>query len=117
MLTNNVIPFTIPLNGSTSEARDITDFQIGSLEMPAAWDAANLIVLACNTYGGTYKPVYDDGGIKASIVTDASRMVSLSSNALALASLKFIKLMSVSAADNTTAVNQTAARLINMSVK
>ena len=117
MLTDNVSPFTIPNNGNLSEARDITDFQICSLEMPAAWDAANLIVLACNTYGGTYKPVYDDGGIKASIVTDASRMVSLSSNALALASLKFIKLMSVSAADNTTAVNQTAARTINMSVK
>ena len=117
MLTDNVIPFTIALGASLSEARDITDFQIGSLAMPAAWDAASLIILASNTYGGTYLPVYDDGGIKASIITDASRMVSLSSNALTLASLKFIKLQSVAVADNTTAVNQTAARLINMSVK
>ena len=106
MLTDNVIPFTIPNNGSLSEARDITPYQLNSLEMSSAWTAANLIVLASNTYTGTYLPVYDDGGMKASIVTAASRMVSLSSNALALAPLKFIKLQSVSTSDNTTAVNQ-----------
>ena len=106
MLTDNVIPFTIPNNGNLSEARDITPYQLNSLEMSSAWTAANLIVLAANTYTGTYLPVYDDGGIKASIVTAASRMVSLSSNALALAPLKFIKLQSVSTSDNTTAVNQ-----------
>jgi len=106
MLTDNVIPFTIPNNDNLSEARDITPYQLNSLEMSSAWTAANLIVLAANTYTGTYLPVYDDGGIKASIVTAASRMVSLSSNALALAPLKFIKLQSVSTSDNTTAVNQ-----------
>lgn len=106
MLTDNVIPFTIPNNDSLSEARDLTDAQISSLEMPSAWTAANLIVLACNTYDGTYKTVYDDSGVKASIATDANRIVSLSSNALIMAPLKFIKFKSVSTADNTTAVNQ-----------
>ena len=110
---------TFALNGTQSNAIDLEGYQLGALIMPAAWTASSGITfLASDTIDGTYGPVYDDTGteVKVTAATGgaAGTRIPIVQNALALASLRFIKLRSGIAG---TEVAQTAARTITLSLK
>lgn len=104
---------TIALGASESGVIDLEGYQLAAFYMPAAWDAAAISFLSAPTADGTFEPVYADG-IEVTEPVAAGRCCPISSNALALASLRFIKLRSGTAA---TPVVQTAARTINLSLK
>lgn len=103
----------IPINTSESNAVDLGGNQLAAFYMPAAWDAAVISFLSAPTADGTFEPVYADG-IEVTEPVAAGRCCPISSNAVALASLRFIKLRSGTLA---IPVVQTAARTINLSLK
>lgn len=110
---------TIALNGTQSNAIDLEGYQLAALIMPAAWTASSGITfLASDTIDGTYGPVYDDSGVEVKVVAAtggaAGTRIAISSNAVALASLRFIKLRSGIAGAE---VVQTAERTIVLSLK
>ena len=104
---------TFALNGKQSNAIDLEGYQLAAFYMPAAWDAAVISFLSAPTADGTFEPVYADG-IEVTEPVVAGRCCPISGNAVALASLRFIKLRSGTA---TAEVAQTAARTINLSLK
>ena len=110
---------TFAINGTQSNAIDLEGYQLAALIMPAAWTASGGITfLASDTIDGTYGPVYDDTGTEVKVVAAtggaAGTRIAISSNAVALASLRFIKLRSGIAGAE---VAQTAARTITLSLK
>ena len=104
---------TFALNGKQSNAIDLEGYPLTALHMPAAWDTAVISFLSAPTIDGTYQPVYADG-IEVTEPVVAGRCCPISGNAVALASLRFIKLRSGIAG---TEVAQTAARTITLSLK
>ena len=104
---------TFAINASVSDVIDLEGYQLAAFYMPAAWDAAAISFLSAPTADGTFEPVYADG-IEVTEPVAAGRCCPISSNALALASLRFIKLRSGAAAAE---VAQTAARTITLSLK
>ena len=110
---------TILSGTSQSNAIDLEGYQLAALIMPAAWTASSGITfLAAATIDGTYGPVVDDSGIEVKVTAfaggAAGTIIALATNALALASLRFIKLRSGIAG---TEVNQAADRVITLSLK
>ena len=104
---------TIANAGTISNAIDLEGYPLTALHMPAAWDTAVISFLSAPTIDGTYQPVYVDG-IELTEPVAAGRCCPISSNAVALASLRFIKLRSgVAGAE----VAQTAERVITLSLK
>ena len=110
---------TIALNGTQSNAIDLEGYQLAALIMPAAWTASGGITfLASDALDGTYGPVYDDTGTEVKVTAAASgaagTRIPIVQNAVALASLRFIKLRSgVAGAE----VAQGAERVITLSLK
>ena len=110
---------TFALNGTQSNAIDLEGYQLAALIMPAAWTASGGITfLASDTLGGTYGPVYDDTGTEVKVTAAsggaAGTRIPIVQNAVALASLRFIKLRSGVAG---TEVAQGAERIITLSLK
>ena len=110
---------TIALNGTQSNAIDLEGYQLAALIMPAAWTASGGITfLASDTLDGTYGPVYDDTGTEVKVTAAsggaAGTRIPIVQNAVALASLRFIKLRSGIAG---TEVAQGAERIITLSLK
>ena len=110
---------TIALNGTQSNAIDLEGYQLAALIMPAAWTASGGITfLASDTLDGTYGPVYDDTGTEVKVTAAsggaAGTRIPIVQNAVALASLRFIKLRSGVAG---TEVAQGAERIITLSLK
>lgn len=104
---------TILSGASQSNAIDLEGYPLSALHMPAAWDTASITFLSAPTLDGTYQPVYADG-IEVNEPAAAARCIPIASNALALASIRFIKLRSGTAG---TPVNQTADRVITLALK
>lgn len=113
LMGGGVLTATITSGASVSNVIDLEGYQLSAFCMPAAWDAAAISFLSAPTADGTFEPVYADG-IEVTEPVAAGRCCPISSNALALASLRFIKLRSGVAA---TPVVQTAARTITLSLK
>ena len=111
------IKFTIANGESESEARDLQGYIVSAIFMPAAWTAASLTVLAATDENGTYLPVFDDAGVQVEIVTDAGRAVGVDIHAAILASLRWVKLKSCAVGTPATAVNQGAARTLELLTK
>ena len=110
---------TFALNGTQSNAIDLEGYQLAALIMPAAWTASGGITfLASDTLDGTYGPVYDDTGTEVKVTAAsggaAGTRIPIVQNAVALASLRFIKLRSGVAG---TEVAQGAERIITLSLK
>lgn len=105
--------FTIALNGKQSDSVNIQDHQLLGLKMPAAWTAATVGFLG-STDNVNFATIYDDNGIEAQAIVDASRAVSLVSNALAIAPWPYIKLRSGTEA---LEVAQLAGRSIEIVMK
>lgn len=104
------------LTGATglSNVIDLDGYTIFALEMPATWIAANITMQACSTATGTFLDVYDDAGNEVTIVAAASRFITVNTNMLNLAPLRFVKFRSGTSA---SPVNQTATRTITLQVK
>ena len=102
------------LNGaSQSDVIDLKGYQLVGLNMPAAWTAAAITYLASPTLDGTYLPVYESG-IEVTDPAAASQYVAIGANAVALASIRFLKLRSGNLA---LPVAQGADRTITLSLK
>lgn len=104
---------TIAQGASQSGVIDLEGYQLAALHMPAAWDAADITFLSAPTADGTFQPLYA-AGVEVVEPVAASRACPITYNALALASVRFIKIRSgVAGAE----VAQTAARTITLSLK
>lgn len=104
---------TIAQGTSQSGVIDLEGYQVGTIHMPTAWDTADITFLSAPTADGTFQPLYA-AGVEVVEPVAASRACPITYNALALASVRFIKIRSGNA---TAAVNQTAARTITLSLK
>ncbi len=104
---------TIPAGGALSEEIDVSGFAMGTLYMPAAWDAADIGYLSAPATGGTFLPLYDESGALVQVSGPAaSKAYTLPARALAGG---YIKLWSQTGAG--VDVNQTAARAITLILK
>lgn len=98
------------LNGaSQSPELDITDRVILAVELPAAWTAADITLLAAQKSGGTFVPVKNQDGTDVKFTVAASQLNVIS--ALLTQGLRFVKLRSGTAA---VPVNQGADRVLNV---
>jgi hypothetical protein len=70
------IPVTIALGGSLSPAVKVRGGLLSIIEMPAAWDAANLTFQTSGD-GSTFMNLYDENGTEVTVTADASRRVRL----------------------------------------
>ena len=104
---------TILSGASQSGVIDLKGYQLASFGMPSAWTAAAITYLASPTIDGTYLPVYESG-IEVTDPVAASQYVAIAVNALALASIRFLKLRSGNLA---LPVAQGADRTITLSLK
>jgi hypothetical protein len=103
---------TIAADASESGILDTKGKTVAGVILPAAWTTADLSFLVCNSYSGTYVPLYDSAGTEvkvpsASISTSESRAFDLDSNAFM--PWRYVKVRS---GVNGTAVNQAAARTV-----
>ena len=107
-----LITVTIPAGASQSAEFDCRGYRIARIGMPAAWTTAALTFLSASTSGGTFNPVYDDGGVECSIAVPlANQSIGISNLVLPLTGIQFLKLRSGVAA---TPVNQAADRVLTI---
>jgi len=105
---------TIALNGSLSTEVDLEGYALAGLHMPADWTAAVLTFQSAPISGGTFYNVYDDQGNEVTVQAADDRAIGVDVAAGALASWRFLKIRSGTAA---SAVNQAAARVITLVLK
>ena len=110
------IPVTIPAGSSVpATGVDFGGFLMFTFEIPTGFEGTTLTFLSASSLAGTYQPLYDDAGIEVSMVVAAGKNTPASGQtALALASARFIKPRSGTAA---TPVVQAADRAITISCK
>lgn len=109
---SKVVTATIASGASQSAEIDCRGYRVARISMPSAWTAAALTFLSASVSGGTFNPVYDDGGVEASIATPAvNTSIGISNLVLPLTGIQFLKLRSGIAA---TPVNQAADRLLTI---
>ena len=99
------------LNGaSLSAAVKVLGGLPAIIEMPAAWDAANLTFQTSGD-GATFMNLYDENGTEVTVTADASRRIRLEpSQWAAIAEIK------VRSGPSAAAVNQTADRTLYFEV-
>lgn len=101
---------SIPINTSImATGIDLQGCTPAAIEMPSAWDAANITLAASKTLSGTYINVYDQFGTEVTITAAASRFIVLPP--ADWWSFRYIKLRS---GTSGTPVNQTAARTLTI---
>ena len=103
-------PVSIAINTSLSAAVEIRGGLVACIEMPAAWDAANLTFQSSGD-GSNYFNLYDEFGTEINLTADASRRIRLEPTQWA--GIKYLKIRSGTAG---AAVNQTAARTLYVEV-
>lgn len=108
------ITVTISSGTALSAEIDLGSYQLAAIQMPTAWDAANISFQATTASGGTYQDLYNDGGNEVVVVAAASRCIAVNAAAMSLAPLRYIKIRS---GTTGTPVNQTATRTIILILK
>lgn len=103
-VARTTITTTIPSGDTTTPAVDLGGGVLGAIEMPAAWTAADLVLLASSSADGTYHQVYDSLGTWKVSTASANRIVLVDTGAYIL---RYIKLKSVSTSDSSAGVAQT----------
>lgn len=108
--TTSTVDASIANGASLSTAIDLEGSSVIAIQMPAAWDAANLTFQGSHD-GTTYADLYDSSG-EFAVTAAASRFIVV--DPIKLLSARFLKVRS-----GTTGVpvNQTAARTIVLVVK
>jgi hypothetical protein len=104
------LPVSIVINTSLSVAVQVMGGLLAVIEMPAAWDAANLTFQSSGD-GVNYFNVYDELGTEVTVTAAASRRIRL--DPTQWAGVQYLKLRSGTAG---AAVNQTAARTLYIEV-
>lgn len=84
-----------------------------ALDMPADWDAANLTFQASYNTGGTFDNVYDQFGTEKTVIAAEDRFIPLDDPAFWMG----VRYLKVRSGTSGTAVNQTAARTIQLITK
>ncbi len=115
---------TIANGTSLSDEADLTGFQVVAIQMPAAWDAANLTFQArpgkkfattTEKPEETLQNVYDDAGTEVSVTAAASRYIAVTGTKLdALLACGALKVRS---GTSGVPVNQTANRVLTLVVQ
>ena len=103
---------TIGSGAALSQALDLGAGQAIGVDIPAAWDAADITFAVSTTLAGVYVPLFDSTGTEVRIAAPA--VASAYSLAVALAPWRFLQLRS---GTNALPVDQTAARAIGVVVK
>ncbi len=93
---------------SESNALDVFEQAITGLQLPAAWTAAQISLLASSDADGPFQAVFDAAGDEVLIEAAASRFVALDPSGLRF---RYVKLRSGTSA---AAVNQGAERRIDV---
>jgi len=109
-----VLTTTIASGTSLSAVINLSDATLVGLQMPTAWDAANIYFKAATTAAGTYQDIYDDAGNAVYVIAAASRYIGIDIASLPLAGCQYIKLQS---GPTGATVDQTAARTIAIVAK
>jgi hypothetical protein len=104
------LPVTILINTSLSAAVHIRGGLLTVIEMPAAWDAANLTFQTSGD-GSTYENVYDESGTEVTVTASTARRIRL--DAAQWAGIEYLKIRSGTAG---AAVNQSAERILYIEV-
>ena len=104
------LPVSIAINTSLSAAVNIMGGLPAVIEMPAAWDAANLTFQTSGD-GTNYFNVYDESGTEVTVTADTSRRIRLEPSQWA--GIQYIKIRSGTAG---VPVVQTAARTLYLEV-
>jgi hypothetical protein len=92
---------------SLSPATDLGAQRLQGIQMPAAWDAANLTFQG-SADGVTYNDVYDSAG-EHSVTAAASRMIMVDAE-----KFRAIRYLKVRSGTTGVAVNQTADRTLTL---
>ena len=105
---------TIASGASLSDEIDLGNWRHIGLVMPGTWTTASITFAVSNKSGGTFVPLYDDGGIEVTVSASQGTAVGLSLAALALAPWRYVKIRSGTSA---SAVNQAGDRTIEVVLK
>lgn len=106
---------TIAAGASESTVIDAVGSKLMGIIMPAAWTAADITFLVCDTENGTFRPLHDDLKVEAKITSPAvNEAYALDTLAGVLAPWRFIKLRSGTKA---AAVVQVAQAVIKVSLE
>lgn len=109
--STGVITFTIANGASLSEAIAMYGYVPTAIQMPAAWDAADLTFQG-SVDGVAYNDIYDQDETELTVQAAASRLIILTpANFFSGVNLK------VRSGTTGTPVNQSAARTIKMFVR
>ena len=110
---DSTVTATIALGAAVSDAIDMQQYAMGTVHMPAAWDAASIGFKVSTTLAGTYLPLYDESGALVQIASPAvDQAYTLPAR---VAACRFVKLWSQNGAG--TDVAQTAARSLPLDLK
>lgn len=105
----------ISSGASLSNALDTYGARDLAIQMPPAWDAANVTFAASDAVDGTYNPVFDDAGTEVSVTAAAGHFIVIgTATKQALGAAQFIRLRSGTAA---SPVNQSGDRTIVVVLK
>jgi hypothetical protein len=96
---------------SLSTALELGGRAVLSIEMPGAWDTANLTFQVSND-GATFANLYDEAGVEVAVTAAASRFIRL--DPAKFAGIQQIKLRSGTAA---SPVNQSATRTLRLATR
>jgi hypothetical protein len=102
--------FTIAIDTSLSAAVPVGGDLPINIQMPAAWDTANLTFQSSQD-GLTYQNLYDANGVEVTVQAEAGRNIQL--NPADFAGLYWLKIRS---GTSSAPVNQTAERLVYLQV-
>lgn len=110
---DSTVTATIALGAAVSDAIDMQAYAMGTVHMPAAWDAASIGFKVSTTLAGTYLPLYDESGALVQIASPAvDKAYTLPAR---VAACRFVKLWSQNGSGMD--VNQTAARSLPLDLK
>jgi hypothetical protein len=96
----------IPAGGSLSDPVDLDGVKLLGIQMPSAWDAANL-TFQVSANGVAYADLYNQAGSEVVVNAAAGRFIAL--DPALFAGIRFLRIRSGTA---ETPINQTAARTL-----
>lgn len=104
--------FTIASSASTSDIKNLNGADVVGIEMPSAWDAANLTFRGGESSASMRDLYHADGATEYTATAAASRYILIDQDKLR--GVRFLQIRSGTAG---VPVNQTAERLINVVLK
>lgn len=101
----------IPANAALSDAIDLDGVTLVGIQMPSAWDAANL-TFQVSVDGSTFANLYDQAGSEVTVNASAGRYIVV--DHLTFLGIRYLKVRSGTSA---APVNQTASRVLTVVVR